>query len=116
MNCGESEVLVHALIDGELDAGHASEVEAHAATCSTCAAKLETFRAMRSAMAQADLKETAPASLYSRRRGDIVSAPTCSSVQILAIVLRRPGDRHGALGSCRDHPVRRRNPHRAGAE
>ena len=33
MNCAESEVLIHALIDGELDAGHAREVEAHVATC-----------------------------------------------------------------------------------
>ena len=28
MKCDESEVLLHALIDGELDAGHAREVEA----------------------------------------------------------------------------------------
>ena len=40
MNCAKSEVLVHALIDGELDAGHASEVEAHVASCSACAEKL----------------------------------------------------------------------------
>ena len=37
MNCAESEVLLHALIDGELDAGHAREVEAHAVVCSDCA-------------------------------------------------------------------------------
>ena len=41
MNCAESEVLIHALIDGELDAGHAREVEAHAATCRECADKLD---------------------------------------------------------------------------
>ena len=28
MTCDEAEVLLHALIDGELDAGHAREVEA----------------------------------------------------------------------------------------
>ena len=27
MNCAECEILLHALIDGELDAGHAREVE-----------------------------------------------------------------------------------------
>ena len=66
MNCAESEVLLHALIDGELDAGHASEVEAHAAACASCAEKLKTLRAMREAMAGADLKFAAPAHLRSR--------------------------------------------------
>ena len=33
MNCDEASVLMHALIDGELDAGHAREVEAHIAGC-----------------------------------------------------------------------------------
>jgi anti-sigma factor RsiW len=66
MNCAECEILLHALIDGELDAGHAREVETHAADCPACTAKLNNFRAMRAAMAQATLKETAPASLRSR--------------------------------------------------
>ena len=30
MICAEAEILIHALLDGELDAGHAREVEAHA--------------------------------------------------------------------------------------
>jgi len=66
MNCAESEMLLHALIDGELDAGHARDVEAHVATCPACADKLRAFRAMREAMAAANLKETASASLRSR--------------------------------------------------
>ena len=66
MNCAESEVLLHALIDGELDAGHAREVEAHAVVCSDCAEKLASFRAMREAMTGAALKEVAPAYLRSR--------------------------------------------------
>jgi anti-sigma factor RsiW len=49
MNCAECEILLHALIDGELDAGHAREVEAHTATCTACGEKLEAFRAMRQA-------------------------------------------------------------------
>ena len=56
MNCAECEILLHALIDGELDAGHARDVEAHVAACSGCAEKLKAFRAMRDAMAGADLK------------------------------------------------------------
>ncbi len=43
MNCAECEGLLHALIDGELDAGHARDVEAHVATCANCAEKLEAF-------------------------------------------------------------------------
>jgi anti-sigma factor RsiW len=66
MNCAECEVLIHALIDGELDAGHTRDVEAHIATCTGCAEKLEAFRAMRATMAHANLKEKAPASLRSR--------------------------------------------------
>ena len=33
MTCEEAEILLHALIDGELDAGHAREVEDHIAGC-----------------------------------------------------------------------------------
>ena len=40
MNCDEAGILLHALIDGELDAGHAREVEAHIAGCAGCAAQL----------------------------------------------------------------------------
>ncbi len=61
MNCAECEILIHALLDGELDAGHTRDVEAHVAECPACAEKLETFRAMRDAFAATDLKEAAPA-------------------------------------------------------
>ncbi len=66
MTCDEAEILLHALIDGELDAGHARDVEAHVAACAGCAEKLKAFRAMRTAMADASLKEAAPAHLRSR--------------------------------------------------
>ena len=55
MNCAEFEVILHALIDGELDAGHARDVEAHAAICSACGEKLATFRAMHEAMSSVPL-------------------------------------------------------------
>jgi anti-sigma factor RsiW len=66
MNCADSEILLHALIDGELDAGHVRETEAHVASCSACAEKLQALRALRQAIAQADLKEAAPIRLRSR--------------------------------------------------
>jgi anti-sigma factor RsiW len=40
MNCADAEILLHALVDGELDAGHARDVEAHVAGCAACAEKL----------------------------------------------------------------------------
>jgi anti-sigma factor RsiW len=66
MNCAEVEVMLHALIDGELDAGHALDVEAHVSACVPCTDQIESFRTIRQAMAGANLKETAPARLRNR--------------------------------------------------
>lgn len=66
MTCEETRVLLHALLDGELDAGHAREVEAHVAGCAACAAELAAYRRMSAAVACANLKYRAPPSL--RRR------------------------------------------------
>jgi len=76
MTCEESEVLLHALIDGELDAGHARDVETHLATCLTCTEKLEAFGAMREAMAAAHLKEAAPAHLRRRIEAAMLAPAT----------------------------------------
>jgi anti-sigma factor RsiW len=75
MNCAECEILLHALIDGELDAGHARDVEAHVANCSGCAEKLQAFRAMRDTLAAANLKEVASASLRSRIEAALPAGP-----------------------------------------
>src|SRR5664280_2619067 len=60
MNCDEASILMHALIDGELDAGHARELETHIATC---AARLREFHELRKMMTPAGMRYTAPASL-----------------------------------------------------
>jgi anti-sigma factor RsiW len=39
MTCAETEILLHALLDGELDAGHARDVEAHLEGRPRCAAQ-----------------------------------------------------------------------------
>jgi anti-sigma factor RsiW len=75
MNCAECEILIHALLDGELDAGHARDVEAHVADCPACAEKFEAFRAMRDAFASTDLKERAPATLRSRIEAALPAPP-----------------------------------------
>lgn len=66
MTCDEAEILLHALIDGELDAGHAREVEDHIAGCPRCAALLRDYRDISKAVAGADLRYQAPLEL--RRR------------------------------------------------
>lgn len=66
MTCDEAEVLIHALIDGELDAGHARDVEAHVAGCARCAARFSAWRDLRDAMPVRGLRHAAPASLRSR--------------------------------------------------
>lgn len=66
MNCAECKILLHALIDSELDASHTREVEAHLATCPTCSKEFEALLSMRHAMTAADLKETASAHLRNR--------------------------------------------------
>jgi anti-sigma factor RsiW len=81
MNCAEFEVLLHALIDGELDAGHARDVEAHLAGCSGCAAQLASYRAMHEIMGGGALKETAPAHLRSRIDA-LVAAPASRVVSM----------------------------------
>ena len=66
MTCDEAGILLHALIDGELDAGHARELENHVADCPRCAAELAAYREMSKAVAGAGLRYAAPPQL--RRR------------------------------------------------
>jgi anti-sigma factor RsiW len=71
MTCEETRLLVHALIDGELDAGHSREVEAHVADCPGCAAQLRDYRVMRQTLAAPDLRHQAPAALRARIEGTL---------------------------------------------
>jgi anti-sigma factor RsiW len=71
MNCEETSFLLHALIDGELDAGHARDVEAHIATCPGCAAQLREFLEFRKKLTPAALRFAAPAGLRERIEGKL---------------------------------------------
>jgi anti-sigma factor RsiW len=66
MTCEEAEVLLHALIDDELDAGHTRDVEAHLTVCARCAAQLREFRDLHAALSAPELRFSAPASLRTR--------------------------------------------------
>ena len=91
MNCEEAELLLHALIDGELDAGHAREVEHHIAGCARCAALLAEYREMSKLIAEAGPRYTAPLAL---RRKIEAALP-----QPQAVPGRRSVLRSFALGS-----------------
>jgi anti-sigma factor RsiW len=76
MTCAETQILLHALLDGELDAGHARDVEAHIAACLGCASQLRQYRALHHAMSTADLGFTAPPSLRKRIEAALPSGNT----------------------------------------
>jgi len=71
MNCEEVTILLHALIDGELDAGNAREVEAHVEICPNCAAQLQNFQDLRKALMSSSLRFAAPKSLLARIEGKL---------------------------------------------
>ena len=96
MTCDEAEILLHALIDGELDAGHAREVEQHVAGCKRCTAALADYRAMSAAIAGADVRYTAPASLRQRIEA---SLPQPKSADVVPLPSRRSVLRGFAMGS-----------------
>jgi anti-sigma factor RsiW len=80
MTCAEAKILLHALLDGELDAGHAHNVEVHVGSCPHCAAELHGHREMQLAMSAAQLRFTAPIGLRRRiERALPLSAPRISS-------------------------------------
>ena len=93
MTCDEAEILLHALIDGELDAGHAREVEGHIAGCPACAAQLAAYREMSKTIAGAGLRYTAPAALRQRIEAALPLP------QIQAMPSRRAVLRGFAMGS-----------------
>lgn len=66
MTCDEAQILLHALLDNELDAGHAREVEAHIATCPACKAEFTAQQEMKRVLADTQLRYSAPATLRAR--------------------------------------------------
>src|SRR5262249_24312871 len=75
MTCDQVEVLLHALIDNELDSGHAHDVEAHVAACAHCAGQLRQFRDLHTAMSSPRLRFSAPASRRARMETTVPAPP-----------------------------------------
>jgi anti-sigma factor RsiW len=72
--CPDKELLLHALADGELDAGNALALEAHLATCPGCAAELAAIREVKAQLKAAPLAYAAPQSLFDRLDAAIAEA------------------------------------------
>ncbi|HEY2482644.1 MAG TPA: anti-sigma factor [Caulobacteraceae bacterium] len=64
--CPDRELMLHALLDGELDAANALEIETHLKTCPGCAAWFRTLQALRERLAEPELSPPAPERLRVR--------------------------------------------------
>lgn len=71
MNCPESQKLLHAYADGELDLVTTLEIERHIQQCTECAAIQRGVVALRSTMGEGALYHRAPADLEARIRQKI---------------------------------------------
>ena len=71
MSCDFSATLLHAYVDGELDAMRAAEFERHLETCRECTATLGAAESLRSSLQHAQLYETAPPGLRKKIRSEL---------------------------------------------
>ena len=69
MTCENMRDLLHALLDGELDAADARKMEAHVASCGRCDTELREYRKIRRAMSVPSMSYQAPAGLRRRLMG-----------------------------------------------
>jgi len=99
MTCDEAEILIHALADGELDAGHALEVEAHVVACPRCAAELAAIRQMKQMLASTDLSYKAPSALRQRIEAALPAAEPAVVTPLVVRPSRRSLLKGFAMGS-----------------
>ena len=65
-DCDSARLLLHGLLDGELDAANAARTEDHVAACPGCGAAFAEMKALRGRSGAAKLRETAPPALRAR--------------------------------------------------
>ena len=68
MSCELSHSVLHGYLDGEMDPSRLSEFERHLASCPECTAALEAQKSLRAKMENAQLRESAPATLRAKIR------------------------------------------------
>jgi anti-sigma factor RsiW len=64
--CSDKELLLHGLLDGELDAANTLSCEAHIKECANCAAEFARLQALRSRLRTPGVAFEAPAALRAR--------------------------------------------------
>lgn len=64
--CADQEMLLGALVDGELDAANVALIEAHIARCDGCREELERIQAIRTLTTMAGVRHAAPQGLSTR--------------------------------------------------
>ena len=78
MTCPDP-MLLHALLDDELDAANIASVEAHLRTCPDCAAEFEKLQRLHRIVADPALHHAAPAGLRERIDAALPSAPRAAN-------------------------------------
>ncbi len=86
MTCDVSGSVLHAYLDGELDAPRAAEFEQHLEGCTGCTRDLEAQESLRSSIQRAQLYEAAPLDLENKIRR-----------QLTAVAYPRPARKFPAL-------------------
>ena len=75
MTCSDSRSVLHAYLDGELDAPQTAEFKRHLEGCVACSRALEAQEALRSSMQRAKLQEPLPAGLEKKIRSQLRESP-----------------------------------------
>lgn len=64
--CADMKLLMHGLLDGELDAANAVQCDQHLEDCASCAAEYQAHQSRRHAIQSSDARQRAPDALKSR--------------------------------------------------
>jgi anti-sigma factor RsiW len=94
--CPDKELLLHGLLDGELDAANTLSCEAHLQECASCAAEFARLQALRNRLRTPGLAFEAPAALRARITAALGDAagrkPTAGQVESTAAGAGRSAD------------------------
>jgi len=97
IDCREARTLVHASLDGELDAANALHFEAHLAHCAECATDRARLLELRAAIREGATRHAAPAALRRRLENTLaVEAPGRTEVDRRIVRVWRFGQWRGA--------------------
>jgi anti-sigma factor RsiW len=91
-DCARFSAWVAPYVDGELDPGHAVEMEAHVVGCGTCAERVALIRAVRCSLKRAARKDRAPEALAARIRASMDQERQRAASQRAELAAAPPGD------------------------